>query len=129
MAHGDIFAAQVSTSYREHFFKAVQDANSFPGPSVVIAYTPCQPEHGIGDDQSFNRAKAAVLSRASPLLIYDPRKGDSIHERISLDGNPSVKQDWYVSKKGDFGVLCYFIGFNSEMYKINRIGAIYERKY
>jgi pyruvate/2-oxoacid:ferredoxin oxidoreductase beta subunit len=28
------------------------EANAYPGPAVVIAYTPCQPEHGIADDAS-----------------------------------------------------------------------------
>ena len=38
-------------------------------------------------------------TRAFPLLIYDPRKGDRIKERLSLQGNPAVKDDWYVNPK------------------------------
>ncbi len=38
-------------------------------------------------------------SRAFPLLIYDPRKGDTIRERLSLQGNPSVKEDWFTNPK------------------------------
>ena len=45
------------------------------------------------------RARAAVDSRAFPLLIYDPRKGDTLRERLSLQGNPGVKEDWYVDPK------------------------------
>ena len=41
----------------------------------------------------------AVDSRAFPLLVFDPRKGEKIKERLSLQGNPGVKDDWYVNPK------------------------------
>ncbi len=43
---------------------------------------------------STRQAKLAVESRAFPLFVYDPRKGPSIAERLSLTGNPAVKEDW-----------------------------------
>ncbi|MFH1439673.1 MAG: thiamine pyrophosphate-dependent enzyme [Candidatus Woesearchaeota archaeon] len=107
MEHPDTFAAQVSAGYKTHFIKAIQDANSFEGPSFVLAYTPCMPEHGIGDNQGFNRARAAVQSRAHPLVTYDPRKGNRAYERISLDGNPDVNEDWATVK----GELFTFLEF------------------
>jgi hypothetical protein len=33
------------------------------------------------------------------VFIYDPRKGSSFKERLSLTGNPQVKEDWYVHPK------------------------------
>jgi len=57
------------------------------------------PEHGIADDRAIAQAKLAVESRAFPLLIYDPRKGETIRERLSLQGNPSVKEDWFTNAK------------------------------
>jgi pyruvate ferredoxin oxidoreductase beta subunit len=33
------------------------------------------------------------------VLIYDPRKGSKIAERLSLQGNPSDKQDWFIEPK------------------------------
>jgi pyruvate/2-oxoacid:ferredoxin oxidoreductase beta subunit/ferredoxin len=94
MAHGDVFVAQTTPAHVNHFYKAILDANSFPGPAVVISYAPCQPEHGIADDASSQQAKLAVDSRAFPLFVYDPRKGATINERLSLQGNPEPKQDW-----------------------------------
>ena len=41
MAHGDVYVAQVSTAHVSHFYRAVMDANEYPGPAVLIAYTPC----------------------------------------------------------------------------------------
>ena len=94
MAHGDVFVAQTTPAHVNHFYKAILDANSYPGPAVVISYAPCQPEHGIADDASSQQAKLAVDSRAFPLFVYDPRKGSTIRERLSLQGNPEPKQDW-----------------------------------
>ena len=46
-----------------------------------------------------HQAKLAVDSRAFPMFVYDPRKGDTIRDRLSLQGNPAVKEDWYTIKK------------------------------
>src|ERR1700691_4033963 len=46
-----------------------------------------------------DQAKLAVDSRAFPLMIFDPRKGKTIKERMSLQGNPAVKDDWYKNPK------------------------------
>jgi glutamate synthase (NADPH/NADH) small chain len=94
MSHGEVYVAQVSTAHLNHFYRAVMEANEYPGPAVLIAYTPCMPEHGIADDAGARSVKAAVDSRAFPLFTYDPRRGATIAERLSLAGNPSVDADW-----------------------------------
>jgi pyruvate/2-oxoacid:ferredoxin oxidoreductase beta subunit len=100
MAHGDVYVAQTTPAHLNHFLRAIVDANTYPGPSVVIAYTPCQPEHGIADDASARQSRAAVESRAFPLLTYDPRRGGSMAERLSLQGNPALKDDWASAPDG-----------------------------
>jgi pyruvate/2-oxoacid:ferredoxin oxidoreductase beta subunit len=75
------------------------EANEYPGPAIVICYAACMPEHGIADDRAAAQAKLAVDSRTFPLMIYDPRKGDRIRERLSLQGNPMVKDDWLTHPK------------------------------
>jgi hypothetical protein len=32
-------------------------------------------------------------------MIYDPRAGDTIKKRLSLQGNPNVKGDWFTNPK------------------------------
>jgi pyruvate/2-oxoacid:ferredoxin oxidoreductase beta subunit/Pyruvate/2-oxoacid:ferredoxin oxidoreductase delta subunit len=108
VAHGDAYVAQVAACNINHLYRAVMDANAYPGPAVLIAYTPCMPEHGIADDAANRQAKLAVDSRAFPLFTYDPRRGDSMVERFSLQGNPAVKEDW--SKNPD-GTTFDFISF------------------
>jgi pyruvate ferredoxin oxidoreductase beta subunit len=100
IGHGDVYVAQTTPAHINHFYRSVMEANEFPGPAVVIAYTPCQPEHGIPDDASSAQAKLAVTSRAFPLFTYDPRKGPTIAERLSLQGNPAPKEDWFTATDG-----------------------------
>ncbi|MGZ8453249.1 MAG: thiamine pyrophosphate-dependent enzyme [Candidatus Binatia bacterium] len=101
MMHPDIYVAQTTAAHINHFYKAIMEANEYPGPAVVNVYTTCQPEHGVPDCNSSRQAKLAVESRAFPLFIYDPRKGDKLRERLSLVGNPAQKQDWWTPPNGD----------------------------
>jgi pyruvate ferredoxin oxidoreductase beta subunit len=100
LAHGAVYVAQTTTAHINHFYRAVLDANDYPGPAIVIVYTPCQPEHGIADYASSAQARLAVDSRAFPLFTYDPRRGATIAERLSLQGNPALREDWYVAPDG-----------------------------
>ena len=100
MAHGSAYVAQVTTASINHFLRTIIDANEYPGPAVVIAYAPCMPEHGIADDAATRQAKLAVESRAFPLFTYDPRRGESFAERLSLQGNPAIRDDWSTTPDG-----------------------------
>jgi pyruvate/2-oxoacid:ferredoxin oxidoreductase beta subunit/NAD-dependent dihydropyrimidine dehydrogenase PreA subunit len=100
MAHGNAYVAQVTAANVNHFYRAILEANEFPGPAVVLVYTPCQPEHGIADDASQRQSALAVESRTFPVFTYDPRRGESIAERISLNGNPHMRDDWSTRSDG-----------------------------
>ena len=93
MAHGDVYVAQTTPAHLNHFYRTILEANAYPGPAVVIAYSACMPEHGIADDAASRQAKLAVASRAFPLFTYDPRRGPTIAERLSLQGNPALRED------------------------------------
>jgi pyruvate ferredoxin oxidoreductase beta subunit len=101
LAHPGVFVAQTTAAHINHFYKAVMEANDYPGPALINVYTTCQPEHGVPDCNSSRQAKLAVESRAFPLFIYDPRKGEKIRECLSLVGNPAQKQDWWTPPKGE----------------------------
>jgi pyruvate/2-oxoacid:ferredoxin oxidoreductase beta subunit/NAD-dependent dihydropyrimidine dehydrogenase PreA subunit len=109
MMHKDVFVAQTTCAHMNHFFKAVMDANTFPGPAIINVFTTCQPEHGVADNMAEHQAKLAADSRSFPVFIYDPRKGPRIKDRLSLVGNPNVKDDWYVNPKT--GEVVDFIAF------------------
>lgn len=99
MMHPNTFVAQTVASIPNHFYKSILDAASFDGPAIVNTFNTCQPEHGVGDDMARHQAKLAVESRTFPTFIFDPRKGDTIRERLSLQGNPAQREDWYTVPK------------------------------
>src|ERR671923_1424737 len=99
MMHPRTFVAQTTCAHVNHFYKAVLGALEFDGPAIVVCYTTCQPEHGVADNMAGEQARLAVDTRAFPILIYDPRAGDTVKTRLSLQGNPGVKDDWYVNPK------------------------------
>src|SRR5437870_3824384 len=97
--HPRTFVAQTTCAHTNHFYKSVLGALEFDGPAIVVCYTTCQPEHGVADNMAGEQARLAVDSRAFPLLVFDPRAGDTVKKRLSLQGNPNVKADWYVNPK------------------------------
>ena len=101
LMHPNVYVAQTTCAHFNHMYRAMIEAMEFPGPSVTIVYSTCQPEHGVADNASMHQARLAVDSRAFPMMIYDPRKGNTIKERLDLKGNPSVKEDWYTIRKTD----------------------------
>jgi pyruvate/2-oxoacid:ferredoxin oxidoreductase beta subunit len=100
MAHGEVYVAQTTPAHLNHFYRAVMEANAYPGPAVVVVYSACMPEHGIADDAGMRQSRLAVDSRTFPLFTYDPRRGDTIAERLSVQGNPSLKADWHAEPDG-----------------------------
>ena len=99
MMHPDVFVAQTTCAHTNHFYKAIMAANEYLGPAVINVFTTCQPEHGVADDMAMHQAKLAADSRAFPVFIYDPTKGERFSERLSLQGNPAKNNDWYVNPK------------------------------
>ena len=97
--HPNTYVAQTTCAHTNHFYKSVIRALEYDGPSVVICYTTCQPEHGVADNMAADQARLAVDSRAFPMMTYDPDAGATIKERMSLQGNPGMKNDWWTNPK------------------------------
>jgi pyruvate/2-oxoacid:ferredoxin oxidoreductase beta subunit/NAD-dependent dihydropyrimidine dehydrogenase PreA subunit len=109
MMHPRTYVAQTTCAHTNHFYKSVLGALEFDGPAIIACYTTCQPEHGVADNMAGEQARLAVDTRAFPLLIYDPRKGEKLKERLSLQGNPAVKEDWFTNPKT--GEVVDFVDF------------------
>ncbi|MEJ2284477.1 MAG: pyruvate:ferredoxin (flavodoxin) oxidoreductase [Desulfobacterales bacterium] len=75
MSYGYIYVASVSMgANKQQLIKALVEAESYDGPSVIIAYSPCI-NQGImaGMGKAQEEAKLAVQSGYWPLYRYDPR--------------------------------------------------------
>ena len=75
MTYGYVYVASVAMgANKNQLIKAVKEAESYPGPSLIIAYAPCI-NHGIkaGMGKSQNEEKLAVETGYWPLYRFDPR--------------------------------------------------------
>jgi pyruvate-ferredoxin/flavodoxin oxidoreductase len=76
MEYGHVYVASVSMgANRQQCLNALVEAESYKGPSLVIAYCPCQ-EHGIKGSLSTQQQvqKNAVACGYTTLYRFDPRK-------------------------------------------------------
>lgn len=74
MMYGHVYVAQIALgSQLNQTIKALQEAEAYEGPSIVIAYSPCE-EHGYDLAKSHEQMKDLVKSGFWPLYRYDPRR-------------------------------------------------------
>ncbi|MDR2788899.1 MAG: pyruvate-flavodoxin oxidoreductase, partial [Candidatus Accumulibacter sp.] len=93
--HPKVFVCATTTALQGHYLKnALEFLNYDDGAAVFDVYTPCQGEHGIADNVSARQARLAVESRLNPVFVHDPRRGQTLSETFSLDGNPEPDKTW-----------------------------------
>ncbi len=93
--HPNVYVCSTTTALQGHYLKNTLEFLSYSdGPALIDVYTPCQGEHGIADAASARQARLAVESRMNPVFVHDPRRGETLHEWFSLDGNPEPEKDW-----------------------------------
>jgi len=93
--HPKVLVVQTNAALQGHFMKNIMKFLSYnESPAVLDTYTACMSEHGIADDAGSRQGGLAVESRMSPVFVHDPRKGDTLAERFSLEGNPDIGKDW-----------------------------------
>jgi pyruvate-ferredoxin/flavodoxin oxidoreductase len=87
MSYGNIYVASVAMGAKdEHTLKALVEAENFPGPSLIIAYSHCI-AHGIALDTGIGarQQKLAVESGQWLLYRYDPRRAERGENPLQLD--------------------------------------------
>lgn len=92
MSYGYVYVTCVSMgANKNQFMKAIKEAESYHGPSLIIAYAPCI-NHGIkaGMGKTQEEEKRAVESGYWPLYRYDPRLVAEGKNPLQLDsGEPN----------------------------------------
>jgi pyruvate-ferredoxin/flavodoxin oxidoreductase len=90
MSYGYVYVASVSMgANKNQFIKAIKEAESYHGPSLIIAYAPCI-NHGIkaGMGKTQEEEKRAVESGYWPLYRFDPRLAAEGKNPFQLDYQP-----------------------------------------
>ena len=85
MTYGYVYVASVAMgANKNQLIKTLVEAESYPGPSLIIAYSPCI-NHGINMGRSQNEEKKAVESGYWVLYRYDPRLKEKGENPFILD--------------------------------------------
>jgi pyruvate-ferredoxin/flavodoxin oxidoreductase len=85
--------------------KAFLEADSFQGPSLIIAYSHCI-SHGINMTNGLEQQRKAVATGAWPLFRYDPRLAAQGKNPLQIDSKePSMKLDEYISTENRWKML------------------------
>ena len=74
MSYGNIYVARVAFGAKDaQTVKVFEEAESFDGPSLIIAYSHCI-AHGYSLNHGLEQQRLAVESGTWPLFRYDPRR-------------------------------------------------------
>ncbi len=86
MTYGNVYVAQVSMGDKNQLLKALLEAESYPGPSIIIAYSPCI-SHGIkeGMGRSIANAGQAIEAGYWHLYRYNPLLKEQGKNPFTLD--------------------------------------------
>jgi pyruvate-ferredoxin/flavodoxin oxidoreductase len=106
MSYGHVYVAKISMGAdMAQTIKAFHEAESYDGPSIIIAYSHCI-AHGIDMSKGLEQGKAVVTSGAWPIYRYDPRRKAEGKNPFQLDcKDPTTSIEDYMYKEVRFRSL------------------------
>lgn len=106
MAYGNVYVARVALGANpQQTLQAFREAESYPGPSIILAYSHCI-AHGINMNDGLRQQKLAVSSGHWPLLRYNPLLRQQGLNPFELDSlRPSVTLKDYRQNEGRYQQL------------------------
>ena len=106
MSYGYVYVAKVAMGANDQqTLKALLEAESYDGPSLVIAYSPCI-AHGYDMARSLDQAKLAVQSGHWPIFRYDPRLAIEGKNPLQIESKePSIPFSQYAYNETRYKML------------------------
>ncbi|MBP8274791.1 MAG: pyruvate:ferredoxin (flavodoxin) oxidoreductase, partial [Acidobacteria bacterium] len=106
MAYRNVYVARVAFGSKDaQTLKAFQEAEAYPGTSLIIAYSHCI-AHGYDLAFGLDQQKAAVDSGHWPLFRYDPRRTEESLPALVLDSPaPKIGLDKYIRGEGRYRMV------------------------
>ena len=103
MSYGNVYVAHVAYGAKDtHTLRVFLEAESYEGPSVIIAYSPCG-EHGYDLGNQHRQQELAVKTGHWPLFRYDPRREQDGQNPLLLDSQrPSVSYREFIKGEPRF---------------------------
>ncbi len=104
-AYGNVYVAQVSMGANDQqTLRALLEADAWPGPSLVIAYSTCI-AHGIDMSLSMSHQKDAVRSGYWPLYRFRPSEVEDGQPFKLNSTKPSIPLRDFMASETRFAVL------------------------
>jgi pyruvate-ferredoxin/flavodoxin oxidoreductase len=105
-SYGDIYVAQIAMGANDvQTVKAFIEAESYPGPSLIIAYSHCI-AHGIDMGRATDNHELAVNSGHWVLYRYDPRRAAKGKNPLQIDSKkPSIPITDYMNAETRYRML------------------------
>lgn len=106
MSYKNIYVAQIALGANPtQALNAMMEANSYNGPSLIIAYSHCI-EHGYSLKFGADQQKLAVESGYWPLYRFDPRRIQEGQNPLKLDAaEAKIPLTEYLKRENRFEVL------------------------
>jgi pyruvate-ferredoxin/flavodoxin oxidoreductase len=106
MTYGHVYVAHVALGANDtQTVKAFLEAESYPGPSLIIAYAHCI-AHGMDIKNGLLQQNRAVASGHWPLYRYDPRGATDGRFPLTLDSKPpKISFEDYAYQETRYNVL------------------------
>ena len=105
MSYGNVYVARVAFGARDQqTVKAFVEAEAYPGPSLIIAYSHCI-AHGYDLSFGARQQKRAVESGVWPLYRFDPERAAAGEPPLHLDsGAPTMSINEYLRGEARFHI-------------------------
>ena len=106
MTYGGIYVAKVAFGFRDaQTVKAFQEAESYNGPSLILAYSHCI-AHGYDLSHGCDQQKLAVDSGHWPLFRFDPRRLEKGEAPLQMDSPaPKIPLGTYVRNETRYRMI------------------------
>jgi pyruvate-ferredoxin/flavodoxin oxidoreductase len=106
VSYGNVYVAQIAMGANPaQTIKAFREAESYPGPSLLLAYSHCI-AHGINMTTSMTHQKEIVGCGMWPLYRYDPRLAHDQGHAFHLDSRaPKIPFRDVAMKEARFAML------------------------
>ena len=106
MSYGYVYVARVAMGANDQqTLRALLEAESYDGPSLIIAYSPCI-AHGYDMAKSLEQAKLAVQSGHWPMYRYDPRLAEQGQNPLVIESKePSIPISQYAYNETRYKML------------------------
>ncbi len=106
ISYGNVYVARVAMGANpQQTLQAMREAEAYPGPSIILAYSPCI-AHGIDLRKGLEQQQKAVDSGYWPLIRYNPELRKAGRKPFILDSTrPTMKLEEFAYSEQRYKLL------------------------